>query len=124
MASVLTFVCFAGNRTRGVGAHALGEALKMNTSITDLNLKSNWARCVSRQGFPMLICAFAANRIGSEGAHALADALRVNADVTRQFWSVPRHNVPPPLTSMWRKGVAIPCMTAASHANMSSQDRH
>eukprot|EP00435_Cladocopium_sp_Y103_P019087 s843_g4.t1 len=47
-----------GRGCQGLGAKALAEALKMNTSVANINLEHN--------------------KIGSEGAEALAEALKIN----------------------------------------------
>ena len=57
----LTSLSLRSNAIAAEGAHSLSEALRVNTSVTSLDL--------------------GANHIGAEGAHSLSEALRVNTSV-------------------------------------------
>ena len=75
----LTLIC-AGNGIGAAGAQALAEMLRVNGSITTLDLG----------GMPPLNCCLcwltdfnsAGNRIGVVGAQALAEMLKVNGSIS------------------------------------------
>ena len=85
----MTAISLFGNKIGDDGAKALADALKVNSSVTDIDLTGN---NIGADGTKALADALkvnasvieidlAVNNIGTDGAKALADALKVNFSV-------------------------------------------
>ena len=75
----------AGNLIEPGGAHALSEALMVNTSLTTLEMERaqpTKQQGISKQAIYDNSYAQTDNRFGSEGTSALGEALKVNATLT------------------------------------------
>ena len=91
----------SGNQLRAAGAASLRDMLKVNTTLTELNLSNNevggWYKhqtWVTPEGPTALAEGLAANssvtqvnvasnRLGTEGGKALADCLKTNTTITQ-----------------------------------------
>ena len=67
------------NRIRDEGGKTIAEALKTNTSLTQLSFFSN-ENCTGY--FVSLFYPFSDNAIGDEGAKAIGESLKVNTSLT------------------------------------------
>ena len=72
----------AGNGTVTEGARALSEALKVNTTLTELFLESVQLLDKVKQGHSFNTNVKAGNRISDEGAYRLSEAMKVNTTLT------------------------------------------
>ena len=72
----------AGNGIGAKGACALGEALKVNTTVTELFLESVQLSDKVKQGHSFNTNVKAGNRISDEGAYRLSEAMKVNTTLT------------------------------------------
>ena len=81
--------CFSGNDIRGEGAASIAEALKLNTTITSVNLGGECragagvlcARSFEVCGGRCRSCV-SGNGIGGAGAASIAEALKLNTTIT------------------------------------------
>ena len=89
-------VWLIANRIGDEGARALGDALKTNTTLTQLELNSEQqdhkeTLKESKSKHNGMWSGWAANVIGDEGARALGDALKTNTTLTQLWLSCEQH---------------------------------
>ncbi len=73
-----------GNEIRSKGAQSLSEALKINTSLTSLNLRGdeNEKKWKMREKKKWKWMKWIGNQIGPEGAKTLSEVLKINTSLT------------------------------------------
>ena len=85
----LCVVCVSGNGIGAAGGTAVAEALKVNTSVLEIDLCCEccwWClpcvhACGSSEAYQVHVWCVSANDIGAAGVTAVAEALKVNSSV-------------------------------------------
>ena len=76
---ISTYSQITGNQIGAEGGKAIGEALKSNTSLTELNLTVAQQQ---QQHFSFSHSQITGNQIGDEGGKAICEALKTNTSLT------------------------------------------
>ena len=79
---LLFLLFFIGNSIEDEGAKALGEALKTNATLAELNLGDDNDIHFIMILLLLFVNFFINNKIGDEGAKAIAEALKTNKTLT------------------------------------------
>jgi hypothetical protein len=80
-------ICISGNYIGGAGAASIAEALKLNTTITSVDLGCECragAGVLCARSFEVCVgrCRFSVNDIDVAGAASIAEALKSNTAIT------------------------------------------
>jgi hypothetical protein len=74
---------WAANNFGDDGARAIADALRVNSTVIEVDLRCTPAHAASRRWRVADVCAFEANNIGDDGARAFADTIRVNSTLCK-----------------------------------------
>ena len=72
-----------GNGIEDSGAGMIGEALKCNSALTQLNLASDEIEPIETKWIEMKTNEWIGNRIGESGARMISEALKCNSSLTQ-----------------------------------------